>query len=163
MAAFEYAKFADFAPDATQAALELFEARSGPSSPEMDALRTKLQEARRAHGLEDDATTASITTEALSEESAVDLEEQVTDMMDEPMTSEEAAAMHARHGGKGKNIYEGQSYRYAAKHAEGLADATLARMVALKRRQYGEELTAGDKEELRKYDEEIKASDAAGR
>ncbi|KAH0268689.1 hypothetical protein KCU71_g19321, partial [Aureobasidium melanogenum] len=56
--------------------------------------------------------------------------------------------------------YEGRSYRSALKIRKNAADATLSRLVALKRRAYGEELSAEDQEVLRKLDEAAKNAPA---
>lgn len=157
MAAYEYARFADFDEEAVQAALDMFEVQTGfgNETPEMDELREKLRNAKQAHGIDEDGTSA-IESQYLSREDALRMEDDVQEMMDEPMTTEEAAALHARAGGKGKNIYEGSSFRTVLKRRADDADPTLARMIALKRREYGEELSVADQEELKNFDVEQK-------
>ena len=153
MAAFEYAKFADFDDDAIQAAIDMFQVEHGSESPELAELTRKLREARQAHGIEE-TDGGVFDTEVIDEETAQALEENVREMMDEPVTTEEAAALHAQDGGVGKNVYEGSSYRTALERKKDAEDPILRRMIALKRRQFGEELSAADSEELKKHDEE---------
>lgn len=162
MAAYEYARFADFEEEAVQAALDMFEVQTGfgNESPEMDELRQKLRDAKQAHGVEDDNSSA-IESQHVSRQDALEMEDQIEDMMDEPMTAEEAAALHAQAGGKGRNIYEGSSFRAVLKRRADEADPTLSRMIALKRREYGEELSSADQEELKKHDEEQKQASPA--
>ena len=153
MAAYEYAKFADFQEDAIHAALNMFEAEAGSESSELAELRQKLHEAKQAHGIEETKGTV-VDSQEIDEDTALAMESEVDEMMDEPVTDEEAAALHAQDGGEGKNLYEGLSYRTALKRRKDAEDPSLARMVALKRRQYGEELSASDTAELKKHDDE---------
>ncbi|KAL1301734.1 hypothetical protein AAFC00_005937 [Neodothiora populina] len=157
IAAFEYAKFADFSEAGCKAAVEMFSIEHGSQSDALEELKTKLQNSRAAHNIRDKDSKASlVASQRLDPDTAFALEEQVSDMLDEPMTTEEAASLHAKDGGRGENIYEGHSYRYAMELRRNAEDAALRRMVALKRRDHGEELSDADRAELSSYDAELK-------
>lgn len=162
MAAFEYAQFADFEAGAVEEAIALFDTQSpSTQTPEMAELRQKLIDARRTHGVEDRYTsTTAIDTEAIDRELAQELEDEVADMLDEPMTLAEAEALHSRSGAQGENVFVGSSTRSALRRIRDGEDAQLRRMVALKRRHFGEDLSAADIEELKKHDEEHKHASA---
>lgn len=154
LSAFEYAQFAEFDEDAVQAAFDMHTPdRKSPETTELSELREKLRRNRAAFNISSDGEPSYLESKQIDPETGAELEEVAQDMLDEPMTSEEAAALHAQEGGKGKNPYEGGSYRGALKMRKHAADPTLRRMIALKRQAYGEELSAEDQEELRKLAE----------
>ncbi|KAG9950587.1 ribosomal protein S2, partial [Aureobasidium melanogenum] len=161
MSAFEYAQFADFDETDTEAAFEMhYPSQKTPETAEMSELREKLRRTHRALNVPVEGESEYFESEQVDAETAVELEAEAQDMMDEPLTQQEAAALHSQDGGKGANPYEGRSYRSALKIRKNAADATLSRLVALKRRAYGEELSAEDQEVLRKLDEAAKKAPA---
>ncbi|KAI4718086.1 hypothetical protein E4T48_05662 [Aureobasidium sp. EXF-10727] len=161
MSAFEYAQFADFDEEATGAAIEMhFPDQKISETSEMAELRENLRRTHRALNIPVEGEPTYFESEPIDAETADELEAEAQDMMDEPLTQQEAAALHSQDGNKGENPYEGGSYRSALKTRKNAADATLSRMVALKRRAFGEELSAEDQEVLRKLDEAAKNAPA---
>lgn len=158
LAAFEAARFANFDEEAVDEALELFDVlpAEAPLSPELESLRNKLQDARRAHGLPETDDESS-EEHLIPAETADELEAETRAMMDEPMTPEEAAAFYQSNaGGRGDNIYAYRTFRESMRHVKSLADPALAQMIALKRREFNEELSEADKEVLAAYDAEVR-------
>ncbi|THW45219.1 hypothetical protein D6D21_04511 [Aureobasidium pullulans] len=154
MSAFEYAQFADFDEDAIAAAFDMhFPDRAAPETTELAELREKLRRTRSALNVSSDGEPTYLESTQVDAKTGAELEEDAQDMMDEPLTQQEAAALHAQEGGKCQNPYAGGSYRGALKVRKNAADPTLRRMIALKRHAYGEELSAEDQEELRKLSE----------
>ncbi|KAI5204199.1 hypothetical protein E4T39_03747 [Aureobasidium subglaciale] len=161
MSAFEYAQFADFDQEAVGAAFDMHNPDSkAPESTELAELREKLRRSRAAFDLPSDGEPTYLESKQIDPEMGAELEEEAQSIMDAPMTQQEAAALHLQEGGKGQNPYEGGSYRGALKIRKNAADPTLSRMIALKRRAYGEELSAEDNEVLRKLDEAAKSRPA---
>lgn len=157
ISAFEYAKFADFDPEATQAAMEMFIEDEATSTPQFTELSKRLRESRLAAGLSAEPDEL-ISIERLDDEFGAEIEDEAQEMLDEPLTAEEAAALHAQAGGKGKNVYKGGSYRSALKRQGEAPDPMLRRMIAVKRRDFGEELTAEDEAELKNMADEQKSA-----
>ncbi|KAI5249206.1 hypothetical protein E4T42_05395 [Aureobasidium subglaciale] len=161
MSAYEYAQFADFDQEAVGAAFDMHSPDSkAPESTELAELREKLRRSRAAFDLPSDGEPSYFESKQVDPEMGAELEEEAQSIMDEPMTQQEAAALHSQEGGKGQNPYEGGSYRGALKIRKNAADPTLSRMIALKRKAYGEELSAEDTEVLRKLDEAAKSKPA---
>jgi hypothetical protein len=157
MSAFEYAQFADFDEEATEAAINMhFPDQQAPESPELAELREKLRTTRATFNVPADGEDSFVGSVEVDAETGAQLERETQDMMDEQLTPQEAAALHAQDGGKGENPYEGVSYRAAMQLRKNAADPRLRRMIALKRQAYGEELSAEDQDELRKLTEAIK-------
>ncbi|GAB7356137.1 hypothetical protein MBLNU459_g6733t1 [Dothideomycetes sp. NU459] len=157
ISAFEYAKFANFDPEATRAAFEMFIEDEATATPQFTELTNQLRNSRMAAGLPAEPEEL-VHSERLDRQTGAELESEVQEMLDEPLTDEEAAALHAQAGGKGANVYRGGSYRSALKRQGDSADPTLRRMIALKRSAFGEELSAEDQEELKKVAEEEKSA-----
>lgn len=161
MGAYEYAKFADNTEEATAQAFDLFlnkNESADASSPEIAELRQKLRDAKAAHGVPSKSSAES-GSQPIDPETGREFEAHAKSILDEPMTSDEAIALHSQDGGaEGEhNVYAGLDYRTVLQMKREARDETLARMVALKRREYGEELSEGDREELKRADEEMKA------
>lgn len=161
LSTFEYAQFADFDEDAVTAAFDMhLPDQKTSETSELAELRENLRRTHRALQVPLEGGPEYFESEPVDVKTAVELEAEAQDMMDEPLTQQEAAALHSRDGGKGENPYEGGSYRSALKMRKNAADATLSRMIALKRQAFGEELSAEDKEVLRKLDEAAKNAPA---
>ncbi|KAH0283792.1 ribosomal protein S2, partial [Aureobasidium sp. EXF-3399] len=161
LSAFEYAQFADFDEDAMTAAFDMhLPDQKTSETSELAELRDNLRRTHRALQVPSEGGPEYLESKPIDAKTAVELEAEAQDMMDEPLTQQEAAALHSRDGGKGENPYEGGSYRSALKMRKNAADATLSRMIALKRQAFGEELSAEDKEVLRKLDEAAKNAPA---
>lgn len=162
LSAYEYAQFADFDEDAITAAFDMHSPDQKTSeTSELAELREKLRRTHRALQVPSKGEPEYLESKPVDAKTADELEREAQDMMDEPLTQQEAAALHSRDGGKGENPYEGGSYRSALKMRSNAADAALSRMIALKRKAFGEELSAEDKEILRKLDEAAKNAPAA--
>ena len=162
LSAFEYAQFADFDEDAMAAAFDMHSPDQKTSeTSELAELRDNLRRTHRALQVPSEGGPEYLESEPIDAKTANELETEAQDMMDEPLTQQEAAALHSRDGGKGENPYEGGSYRSALKMRKNAADPTLSRMIALKRQAFGEELSTEDKELLRKLDEAAKNAPAA--
>lgn len=162
MSAYEYAQFADFEEDAMDASFDMhYPDQNSSETSDMAELRENLRRTHRALQIPIEGEPEPFESKPVDAQTAVELEKEAQDMMDEPLTQQEAAALHSRDGGKGENPYAGGSYRSALKMRKNAADPTLSRMIALKRRTYGEELSAEDKEILRKLDEATKNAPAA--
>jgi hypothetical protein len=162
LSAFEYAQFADFDEEAMAAAFDMhYPDQKISETSEMAELRETLRRTQRALNVPSEGGPEFLESKPVNAKTAAELESEAQDMMDEPLTQQEAAALYSREGGKGENPYEGGSYRSALKMRKNAADATLSRMVALKRQAYGEELSAEDKEVLSKLSDAAKNAPAA--
>ncbi|KAI4844765.1 hypothetical protein E4T45_08002, partial [Aureobasidium sp. EXF-8846] len=114
MSAFEYAQFVDFDEEAMTAALEMhYPEQKTSETSDLAELRDTLRRTQRALNVSSEGSSEFIESKPVDAKTAVELESEAQDMMDEPLTQQEAAALHSRNGGKGENPYEGGSYRTA--------------------------------------------------